>query len=51
MAMNLVKGASYIKQTVCPYNDACRCDVKKCNNCGWNPTVAKRRLDKIQGRK
>ena len=32
----------------CPYNEACSCDPKKrrCNRCGWNPDVAKARLEK-----
>lgn len=32
----------------CPYNEACSCDPKKrrCNRCGWNPNVAKARLEK-----
>ena len=49
MAMKLeyVKVASYIKPTVCPHNSACRCTEHNCYNCGWNPKVAKMRLDKI----
>lgn len=35
---------------VCPHNDACRCEVKNCYNCGWNPKVAQMRLDKILGK-
>ena len=28
----------------CPYNDALICKEPKCDTCGWNPLVAKRRL-------
>ena len=34
------------KRTVCPHNDACRCMTKDCYHCGWNPIVAKIRLEK-----
>ena len=29
--------------TDCPYNEAIVCDGSKCDSCGWNPTVAKKR--------
>ena len=32
---------------VCPHNQACRCQVKNCYNCGWNPKVAQIRSEKI----
>lgn len=49
MAMKLeyVKVANYTKDTGCPHNNALLCEVKNCKRCGWNPIVAKRRLDKI----
>lgn len=50
MELKYVKVANYVKPTVCPHNDACRCEVKNCYNCGWNPKVAKMRMDKILGR-
>lgn len=33
----------------CPHNDAVDCEQskKKCYRCGWNPTVAKARMDKL----
>lgn len=31
--------------TECPYNVAVRCDERKCNSCGWNPVVARRRKE------
>ena len=33
----------------CQYNDGVACDpnTKDCSKCGWNPTVAQERLDKI----
>ncbi len=53
MAMKLeyVKTAKYEKDNACPHNDACRCTRKNCSRCGWNPTVAKMRLAKLQGTK
>lgn len=33
----------------CPYQDGVSCHSRKCNKCGWNPEVAKSRLDKIMG--
>lgn len=29
----------------CPYNDAVECSSRKCSKCGWNPEVAKARLE------
>ena len=29
---------------ICQYNMACECSVPDCDNCGWNPEVAARRL-------
>ena len=53
MAMKLeyVPIANYTKDTGCPHNADLRCDVKNCKRCGWNPEVAKRRLDAIQGKR
>lgn len=34
----------------CPHNEACVCQKKDCYHCGWNPTVAQRRLEKILGK-
>lgn len=50
MAMKLeyVKVANYKKDFSCPHNSGVRCDEKMCYNCGWNPTVAKLRLEKIR---
>ena len=50
MAMKLeyVKVAKYIKPTVCKYNEGCRCTTRDCYNCGWNPIVAKMRIEKIK---
>lgn len=31
----------------CPYNEGCRCPKPDCYSCGWNPIVAKMRMDKI----
>jgi len=29
----------------CPYRDGVSCHVRKCDKCGWNPEVAKARLE------
>lgn len=29
---------------ICQYNPECECTVPKCEKCGWNPSVARRRL-------
>lgn len=49
MAMKLeyVPVANYTKNTDCPHNCALVCEVKNCKRCGWNPTVAQKRMDKI----
>ena len=48
MAMKLeyVKCAQYERDMRCPHNDACRCAVKNCHKCGWNPKVAEARMQK-----
>lgn len=52
MAIQLeyVKVAQYTKDTTCPHNEAVTCERKNCRKCGWNPNVAKRRLEKITGK-
>ena len=37
------------KREVCPYNNAVFCypSERRCESCGWNPTEAKHRLDRI----
>ena len=52
MAMKLeyVKTARYQKDTSCPHNSYVRCEYKTCHRCGWNPNVAKIRMDKIQAK-
>lgn len=37
--------ASFLTQ--CKYNDAVLCERQKCNNCGWNPEVDKRRKEML----
>ena len=34
---------------VCPYKEEVGCTFRRCDVCGWNPEVAKARLDKIMG--
>ena len=36
---------------VCPHNPECRCDVIKCNTCGWYPPTAQKRKEKQRGKK
>lgn len=45
--LEYVKVASYQKPTMCRYNEGCRCLVRNCYNCGWNPKVAKLRMEKL----
>lgn len=33
----------------CPHNGAIDCERKKCSTCGWNPDVAKMRLEALYG--
>lgn len=35
------------KYKTCPYNDACRCSEATCKRCGWNPKVAKARMERM----
>ena len=30
---------------ICKYNNGIVCDERKCESCGWNPDVAKRRSE------
>lgn len=30
---------------ICRFNEGCHCDIPTCGCCGWNPEVAKRRLE------
>lgn len=38
---------SYKKPNVCPHNEMVACTTAKCERCGWDPTVAKKRLDAL----
>lgn len=31
----------------CPHNEACRCKVKNCYSCGWNPKVQQIREQRL----
>lgn len=33
----------------CPHNKAITCGMMKCSTCGWNPKVAKQRLEALHG--
>ena len=37
-----------LKPEQCPHNEGCRCIEKKCDKCGWNPSVAEQRLAKLK---
>lgn len=37
-----------LKPTKCRHNEACFCIVKKCDKCGWNPSVDKQRRAKME---
>ena len=32
----------------CDYNRAIICDSEECYHCGWDPEVAKRRIEKLK---
>ena len=33
----------------CVFNEGVACDLHRCGRCGWNPTVAKKRLEAAYG--
>ena len=35
---------------ICPHNKECRCTTLTCDTCGWNPEVAKVRLEELRQR-
>ena len=49
MELVYYKPKRYKKPTFydCPHNEGCRCKVKDCYHCGWNPKVAEYRMDRI----
>lgn len=49
MELQYVKLASYEKKRTkdCIYNDGCKCQMKTCWKCGWNPKVHKKRMEKL----
>ena len=38
---------SYKKPNVCPHNEGVACTTAKCERCGWDPTVAQKRLEAL----
>lgn len=36
-------------EIICPHNDRVDCATLNCDSCGWNPVVAKKRLNSITG--
>ncbi len=50
MVLEYYKVQRYEKPKTCPYNDGCWCNSRKrreCYNCGWNPKVVEKRMDRI----
>lgn len=43
--------SKYVKKVDCPYNEGRECNPKKrdCENCGWNPAVAEKRKQAMEG--
>lgn len=39
----------HVKGDPCKHNDGVSCAFENCGNCGWNPEVAKARLQKYFG--
>ena len=50
MELEYYKPAKYKKPAFydCPHNEGCRCKLKDCGRCGWNPKVAKAREDRAK---
>ena len=44
---------THAKRTIeyeqCIYNEGVECTLHRCGRCGWNPTVAKKRLEVAHG--
>lgn len=38
------------KENPCVHNDGVVCNVQHCDTCGWNPIVAKARMESILGK-
>lgn len=48
MELQYVKVGQYVnKEKACIYNDGCKCLMKTCWKCGWNPKVHKKRMEKL----
>ena len=45
--MLVEKGINAWQQTVCRHNEGVACSENKCHTCGWNPTVASKRMECI----
>jgi hypothetical protein len=37
------------ERELCRFNDAVECSKHMCRNCGWNPAVAKKRMEANNG--
>lgn len=50
MKLEYYKPQSYKKPAFhdCPHNEGCRCKVKDCYHCGWNPKVAAIREQRLK---
>ena len=38
---------NYKKPNVCPHNKRVACTTVQCERCGWDPTVAQKRLEAL----
>ena len=41
------KGVNMDKEKICIHNKEVNCEKHRCENCGWNPKVAEKRLKAI----
>lgn len=41
------KARGHIGGYTCKYNETVNCTIPDCSRCGWNPTVAKERSEKL----
>ena len=49
MKLEYVKvGTRVNKEQTCIYNDGCKCLMKTCWKCGWNPKVNAKRMEKLK---
>ena len=44
---NLARNGGYKGDEACVYNEGVSCIIHKCKKCGWNPDVAKKRMEAL----